>query len=51
MMLSGRRKDEPDDQLVFCSGLALSRLKTSTNPPGGDVHRAGSPFPRAHRES
>src|SRR5262245_32253489 len=31
-ILSGRRNDEPDDQLVFCSGLAFRRLKTSMNP-------------------
>jgi hypothetical protein len=26
------QEHDPDDQFVFCSGLALSRLKTSTNP-------------------
>ena len=31
-MLSARSKDGPDDQFVFCSGLASSTLKTSTNP-------------------
>ena len=29
-MLTGRRKDAPDDQIVFCSGFALKQLKTST---------------------
>ena len=43
-MLSGRRKDEPDDQLVFCSGLALSRLKTSTNPARRRCPPSGKPF-------
>jgi hypothetical protein len=28
---SGRRNHDPDAQLVFCSGLALNRLNTSTN--------------------
>ena len=43
-MLSRRRKDKPDDQLVFCSGLALSRLKTSTNPASRRCPPSGKPF-------
>ena len=31
-MLTGRRKDGPDDQIVFCSGFAFRQLNTSMNP-------------------
>ena len=30
-MVNGRRKDAPDDQIAFCSGLAFRQLKTSRN--------------------
>ena len=30
-MLSGRRKDGPDDQFVFCSGLASSDTAVSSD--------------------
>ena len=44
-MLSGRRKD-PDDQFVFCSGLALNTLKRSTNMARRVADRRRNPFSR-----
>ena len=42
-MLRGRRK-VPEDQLVVCSGFALSRLNTSTNPAMRRLPERWMPF-------